>query len=152
MVDRRLTTVGHEDRRMLERWVRSPTTAQRLVQRSRMLLLALDGLSANQIAVECDVCLATVNLWIGRVARDGINTLRRDAPGRGRRSVLDAEFRDRLRDANLLDAAGQPVSLRRAAAFLGVSATAVWRALKKGAVPSKADRYSRTGTPGNVIS
>jgi len=101
-----------------------------------MLLLALDGLSANQIAVECDVCLATVNLWIGRVARDGINTLRRDAPGRGRRSVLDAEFRDRLRDANLLDAAGQPVSLRRAAAFLGVSATAVWRALKKGAVPS----------------
>jgi len=98
-----------------------------------MLLLALDGLPAREIAEECDASLATVTLWIGRVARDGIMTLRHDAPGRGRRSALDAQFRDRLRDANLLDAAGRPVSLRRAASFLGVSASAVWRAMKKSA-------------------
>ena len=127
--------LGDEDRRMLEHWVRSPTTTQRLAQRSRMLLLAVDGLPASQIAVECDVCLATVNRWISRVARDGIKTLRHDAPGRGRRSALNAGFRDRLRDANLLDAAGRPVSLRRAASFLGVSASAVWRAIKKQPAP-----------------
>jgi transposase len=130
-MDTKHMTVGQDDRRMLEHWVRSPTTTQRLAQRSRMLLLALDGLPASEIALECDVSLATVNLWIGRVARDGITTLRHDAPGRGRHSALDSEFRDRLRDANLLDATGRPVSLRRAAAFLGVSASAVWRALKR---------------------
>jgi len=133
--------LGDEDRRMLERWVRSPTTAQRLAQRSRMLLLAVDGLPASQIAVECGVCLATVNRWISRVAQDGIKTLRHDAPGRGRRSALKPEFRDRLRDANLLDAAGRPVSLRRAAAFLGVSATAVWRAMRKSAAAGDASRH-----------
>ena len=119
------------DRHVLEHWVRSPTSPQRLVQRSRVLLLALDGLSWNQIAARCGVSPATVKLWIARVEREGLMTLNHDAPGRGRHSALDASFRDRLRDANLLDAEGQPVSLRRAAAFLGVSPSAVWRAMKK---------------------
>ena len=124
-------TIPDSDRRTLEHWVRCPTSPQRLVRRSRMLLLAIDGLSGHQIAARCGVSLATVQLWIGRTERDGVSTLQRDAPGRGRRSVLDASFRDRLREADLLDAAGQPVSLRRAAAFLGVSTSAVWRAMKK---------------------
>jgi biotin operon repressor len=40
-------------------------------------------------------------------------------------------MRDRLREANLLRPDDQPVSMRRAAEFLGVSATSVWRALHK---------------------
>jgi hypothetical protein len=54
----------------------------------------------------------------------GVEGLLRDAPGRGHRPSLDGE-------ADLLDAEGKPVSLRRAAAHLGVSSSALWRALKK---------------------
>ena len=125
-------SIREEDRRVLEHWVRSPTTPQRLVQRSRMVLLAADGVSILEIGVRCDVSPATVRLWLTRYQRDGLPTLEHDAPGRGRpRSVDVSTFRDRLRDAELLDAEGQPVSLRRAGTYLGVSASAVWRAVKR---------------------
>jgi transposase len=92
----------------------------------------VEGLSISEVAAECRVSPTTVKLWTSRYQRDGLTTLQRDAPGRGRRRVVDlATFLDRLRDAKLLDAEGRPVSLRRAAAVLGVSASAVWRALKK---------------------
>jgi len=127
--------IREADRRTLEHWVRSPTTPQRVVRRSRMLLLAVRGLSASQIAAQCGVSPTTVKLWLSRYEREGLTTLEHDAPGRGRRSALDAGFRDRLREANLLDDTGQPLSLRRAAAYLGVSASAVWRAIKKATQP-----------------
>src|SRR3982751_1851300 len=117
-----VVSIQDADRRTLEHWVRSPTSPQRLVLRSRMLLLAFDGVSWRQIAAQCGVSVATVKLWITRAQRDGVKTLQHDAPGRGRHSALDAAFRDRLREANLLDGSGEPISLRRAAAFLGVSA------------------------------
>ena len=53
-----------------------------------------------------------------------------DAPGRGRRPLLSADtMRERLQAANLVRTDGLPISIRRAAKFLGVSASAVWRAL-----------------------
>ena len=105
--------------------------AQRVVRRSRIVLLALDGIPTDQIAERCKVSPATVKLWTLRFKHGGAPALLRDAPGRGRRSSLDATFREQLRNADLLDESGQPVSLRRAAAFLGVSPSAVWRAMKK---------------------
>ena len=126
--------IRDSDRRILKHWVRSPTTPQRVAQRSRMLLLGSEGLSITEIAAECHVSATTVKLWTARFQREGLMTLQHDAPGRGRRRAVDlATFRDRLRDANLLDSEGRPISLRRAAAFLGVSASAVWRALQKSA-------------------
>jgi transposase len=119
------------DRTTLERWTRSPTMAQRVVRRSHIVLLAIDGIPAEQIAERCRVSAATVKLWTLRFRQGGTPALLRDAPGRGRRSSLDPTFRERLRAANLLDGSGQPVSLRRAAAFLGVSPSAVWRAMKR---------------------
>ena len=40
--------LGHADRTILERWVRARTSAQRLVMRSRIVLLLADGLSARR--------------------------------------------------------------------------------------------------------
>jgi hypothetical protein len=69
---------------------------------------------------------------VTRFAEDGTRALLHDAPGRGRHvSIPPATMRDRLREANLLRPDDQPVSMRRAAEFLGVSATSVWRALHK---------------------
>jgi transposase len=118
------------DRTLLERWVRAGTTSQRVARRSRIVLLALDG--ADDIAARVGVSPRTVRLWVARFQLGGAAALLRDAPGRGRRATVDSKaLLDRLRKANLLLTSGHPVSLRRAAAYLEVSPTAVWRALRK---------------------
>jgi Homeodomain-like domain len=120
------------ERRLLERWVKSPTTPQRVVRRSRIVLLALDGFREDSIAAAVDVSRATVKLWIARFTALGAHALLHDAPGRGRHASLDwVNVREQLEAAGVLDADGQPISLRRAAAFLGVSPTTVWRALNR---------------------
>ena len=118
------------DRALLERWVRAGTTSQRVARRSRIVLLALDGV--DDIAARVGVSPRTVQLWITRFQLGGAEALLHDAPGRGRHAALDpATLIDRLRQANLLLADGHLLSLRRAAAFLHVSPSAVWRALRK---------------------
>jgi len=133
------------ERALLERWVRAGTTSQRVARRSRIVLLALDGV--DDIASRVGVTPRTVQLWITRFQLGGAEALLHDAPGRGRHSALDPTTTiDRLRHANLLLADGHLVSLRRAAAFLQVSPSTVWRALRKadgatspGSVPPSVD-------------
>jgi transposase len=124
------TTPVTAERALLERWVRAGTTSQRVARRSRIVLLALDGV--DDIASRVGVSPRTVQLWIMRFQLGGAEALLHDAPGRGRHSALDpTTIVDRLRQANLLLADGHLVSLRRAAAFLEVSPSTVWRALRK---------------------
>lgn len=119
-------------RHLLERWIRAGTTPQRLVVRSRIVLLMLEGFKPAQIAARLGVAKGTVRLWTERYRRSGSSALLRDAPGRGRHSLVDVQtLKGRLEKANLLDKDGRPVSLRRAASVLGVSQTAVWRAFKR---------------------
>lgn len=119
------------ERARLQRWTKAPTTPQRVVRRSQIVLMALEGESQHAIAQGVGVSVPTVRLWIRRFEQGGAEALLRDAPGRGRRPILDPEtVRERLRQGNLLDSGGRPVSLRRAGAYLGVSASAVWRALR----------------------
>jgi transposase len=128
------TTLTVNDRALLERWVKAPTTPQRVVMRSRIVLLAADGRRVREIAAALRVSRQTVSLWLNRFRACGPQILLHDAPGRGRRAAIDRQdVRDRLRAANLLDASGQPVSLRRASAFLAVSPSAVWRAFRHAA-------------------
>jgi transposase len=120
------------DRLLLQRWLKAPTTPQRVARRSRIVLLALEGLREQEIAEKAGVSRPTVRLWLSRFDKLGVEGLLRDAPGRGRRPSVDpAKVQQQLADAGMLDAEGKPVSLRRAAAFLGTSASALWRALKK---------------------
>lgn len=120
-------------RAQLERWIRSATTPQRVVWRSQIVLYALDGVSTAEIATRLGVSQPTVRLWLRRFASGGPPALLRDAPGRGRRPSMDYDtLMSRLREANLIGADGQPTSLRDAAQLLGVSASTVWRALRKG--------------------
>ena len=119
-------------RAVLEHWVRAPTTPQRVAQRSRIVLLALDGIGTREIAATLAVSPATVRLWTKRFVDSGPEALLHDAPGRGRHARMSAaSMCERLRQANLLGSNGMPLSLRRAAALLGVSATSVWRTLKQ---------------------
>jgi transposase len=121
-----------EDRARLEHWIKSSTTPQRLVLRSRIILLSAGGSSAESIARTLGVSRPTVRLWVRRYDEGGPHALEHDAPGRGRHAALDtATTLTRLREANLLDANGHCTNLHSAASLLGVSVTTVWRALRK---------------------
>ena len=138
MRSHRVPLMNHaEDRPQLEQWVRAATTPQRVVWRSRIVLLGLDGHSAAEIAAQIGVSHPTVRLWLRRFATAGAPALLHDAPGRGRHPLIDpATLMARLREAHLIGADGQPTSLRDAAKYLGVSASTVWRALRKNAPES----------------
>jgi hypothetical protein len=77
--------VTRSDRATLESWTRAPTTPQRTVIRSRIVLLLADGLSARAVARRLGVSRHTVDLWRSRFLEAGCDVLTRDRPGRGRK-------------------------------------------------------------------
>jgi Homeodomain-like domain len=77
--------VSVEDRRRLEQWVRAGTTPQRLVMRSRIILLLDDGMSNRAVARALGVSRHTVDLWRKRFEDGGCRALVSDKPGRGRK-------------------------------------------------------------------
>src|SRR5438132_1684229 len=75
--------IGVEERRELERVVRSRTAERRAVERARIVLAAADGRSAARIAGEVGCSEQTVKKWRRRFEADGLAGLR-DAPRPGR--------------------------------------------------------------------
>ena len=75
--------VDDEDRAELERIVRAVSSEVRMVQRARIVLCAMEGMTGEQIAEELGCSLPTVGKWRGRYARQGIEGLV-DAPRSGR--------------------------------------------------------------------
>ena len=59
------------DRELLESWTRSSSIRAGLAQRARIVLLAADGVSNNEIAERVGVARPTVNLWRERYAEPG---------------------------------------------------------------------------------
>jgi transposase len=82
--------MSEEQKRTLEAWVQASTTAQRIVLRSRICLLAAEGKSNNAIAGQLEVTRPTVLLWRKRFAEQGPAGLAEDAPhGRSSRRTQD---------------------------------------------------------------
>jgi transposase len=75
--------LGDNEREHLEKTVRQLTAPQRLVQRSRMVLLAAAGWSNADIARELHCSRATVVTWRGRFATHRLAGLA-DEPRPGR--------------------------------------------------------------------
>lgn len=69
-----------EQKKTLEAWVRAKTTPQRVVLRSRICLLAAEGISNNKIARELGTSRPTVLLWRERFIKQGPQGLSEDAP------------------------------------------------------------------------
>jgi transposase len=68
-----------QQQRTLDTWVQAKTTAQRIVLRSRICLLAAQGQSNNSIARQLSVTRPTVLLWRQRFAERGPVGLSEDA-------------------------------------------------------------------------
>jgi Winged helix-turn helix len=73
------------ERATLEHWVRAPTTPQRIVTRSRIVLLLDEGLSSRAVARRMGISRTTVDRWRARYIELGCDVLKSDRPGRGRK-------------------------------------------------------------------
>jgi transposase len=87
--------IGGEDRARLERTVRSGTAEARMVERARIVLLAGEGRSAEQIARRVGCSANTAQKWRARFERGGLQGLS-DLPRPGKPLVHDQATRARL--------------------------------------------------------
>jgi transposase len=124
--------VAAEHVQVLERWCQAPTTQQRLVRRSRIILMAANGHTLGDIADELGTSRSTVRLWVERYGTGGPDALSHDRPGRGRKPLLRTDVIDQMRQFKAeSEAAGHRVGIRELARRFGVSPTTVHRALVK---------------------
>ena len=121
--------VSKAQRATLNTWIRAPTTPQRTVLRSRIVLAAAQGRANHAIAKELSVSRPTVLLWRQRFAEQGPAGLTRDRP-RGRRWPRLSQDKIReLVEATLhtKPAAATHWSVRSMAKAQGLSPAAVQR-------------------------
>jgi len=76
--------VNEGQRRTLQAWVAARNTPQKMVLRSRIVLLAHEGVANRVIAQQLHTSRPTVIRWRERFARGGLEGLMQEAPGRGR--------------------------------------------------------------------
>jgi transposase len=70
---------------------RSSTSAHREVQRSKVLLMAADGVANSQIAANVGLTPVTVRAWRGRFAHEGLAKFGQVRQGRGRKPGISPE-------------------------------------------------------------
>jgi len=122
-----------EESSVLEKNVRAAKTEQRLAFRSRIILLAAEGIGTNAIAAQLQTTPATVSKWRVRFARMGLEGLS-DAPRSGAPGRYSEETERRI--LSQLDEAvpeGETVwTARLLARALGdVSEDHIWRVFRK---------------------
>ena len=76
--------LSEDAQRKLEKHSRGRTTQARVVLRSRIVLLAAEGLQNKQIAATLKIAPRMAALWRGRFIEHGIEGLLKDAPRAGR--------------------------------------------------------------------
>ena len=94
-------SVSPEQRQILERWIRAPSTPQNIALRARLILMAGAGAANNRIADGLGISRSTVILWRERFRAGGSGALTETAPGRGRKPSISAERIKTIVDATL---------------------------------------------------
>jgi len=137
-------------RRKLEQLARGRSIAARVVMRSRIVLLAGDGLQNKQIAASLKVAPRAVALWRGRFLELGVEGLLKDAPRPGHPPTISAE---RIAGLIAKTTQGAPAgatqwSTRTMAKEAGISKASVsriWRA--NGLKPHRVDSFKVSNDP-----
>ena len=86
--------IDESTRRELERLSRKRSMAARVVLRSRIVLLAVEGNQNKQIAEQLGVSTRMAALWRGRFREHGVEGLLKDAPRPGRTPRITTEMVD----------------------------------------------------------
>jgi transposase len=137
-------------RRKLEQQARGRSTASRVVVRSRIVLLAADGLQNKQIAATLGVAPRMVTLWRGRFLTQGVAGLLKDAPRPGRTPTITTEIAATLiaKTTQSSPANATQWSTRTMAQEMGVSKASVsriWRA--NGLKPHRIESFKVSNDP-----
>lgn len=139
--------LSEEVRRKLEQQSRGRSTQARVVLRSRIVLLAAEGMQNKQIALALEVAPRMAALWRGRFVEHGIEGLLQDAPRPGRTL--------RISRASLIEKTTQSTpanatqwSTRTMAREMGISKASVsriWRA--SGLKPHRVESFKVSNDP-----
>jgi transposase len=122
-------SITDEQRRTLQAWIAARNTPQKVVFRSRIVLMAAADSSNRFIAREMATSRPTVILWRNRFVRGGPTALTEDAPGRGRKPQVTAAKVKQIVDATLQTTprAATHWSVRTMAKTQGISPATVQR-------------------------
>lgn len=142
-------TLSEEEREVLERWARRPTSAQALALRCRIVLAAADGEQSKEIAARLGCSTQTVGRWRGRFARRGLDGLH-DEPRPGKPRQIGDEDVERVIVKTLEESPPNAThwSTRSMAAATGMSQSAVsriWRAF--GLKPHRSEHFKLSPDP-----
>jgi transposase len=129
----RRVELNSEDRAALQQQARGRSLPARLVERSRIVLRAADGLQNDEIAAEFGITPEKVARWRNRFLDGGLEALRKDAPRPGRTRTIDDRAVARVIQMTTQDRPDNAThwSTRTMAEAAGVSAASVrriWRA------------------------
>jgi transposase len=87
-------SVTNEEREVLERWSRRPKSPHSIAQRSRIVLLAAEGLTNNTVAERVGVNQATVVKWRKRFLERGLDGLSDEPRPGAPRKISDADVEE----------------------------------------------------------
>lgn len=97
MVKRTGLELAADDRDTLKQWLQSSNTRRSLAERSRIVLLTANGMSATEIQSKLDVSRPTVCKWRRRYREDGVDGLR-DTARSGRPTTLTEKMAKQILD------------------------------------------------------
>ncbi len=141
--------LSEHERARLEAWTRRRTSAQALAQRSRIVLLAAEGLKNTEIAERLEINRAMAAKWRSRFAEHRLDGLT-DEPRPGRPRTISDEQVDAVITKTLESTPKDAThwSTRSMARELGLTQTAVsriWRAF--GLQPHRQDTFKLSKDP-----
>jgi transposase len=121
--------LSSDDRAQLERWVAGRNTPQKLVWRSRIVLMSADRIGLMAVVRATGKCKRTVHRWRDRYIERGIDGLKRDATRPGRKPPLTAEQIARVVEMTLREKppAATHWTARKLGRAVGLSHTSVQR-------------------------
>ena len=93
--------VSHADRDVLTKWARSESAPYRVVTRAKVLLMAGDGVANSHIATTLGISRPTVLNWRARFLSDGLDSVGKVRPGRGRKPGITAREVQAIVEATL---------------------------------------------------
>ena len=141
--------LSDEEREILLRWARRPTSAQALAQRCRIVLAGAEGLTNQQVAAAEGVHQVTVGKWRARFAARRLDVLHDEPRPGAPRTITDADV-ERVITKTLEEAPRGAThwSTRSLAAQVGLSQSAVSRIWRAFALkPHKLESFKLSNDP-----
>ena len=146
----RIIALRRGDRKRLEQLVRARTTAQRVVERAKIVLASAGGDAGNTICAQLGVSRPTVSRWLDRYEAEGLAGLTADRPraGRPKRITVADEAAIIARTLDTAPQTGTHWSTRLMAQATGhhhATIARIWRA--HGLKPHRVKRFKLSRDP-----